>query len=231
MSDRQLDDLVRRAEPAASARLAALDLRRGRQELLEEIMSTSVAPQSVSPGDEPRETVDDVTAALDVSPSGGDSAGPEGLVPTLLVFGAYPRVTNDSPPSASSIRRAEAVNKAMTELRKLVAKRKINDALNTRNGPATLTTLPLSLAIGSEVRVWREDGGWKGPYKVLAVTARDDDSAPPIITPSPTPTATPSPTPPPSPTPRPTRGASTGRRRNTGAASAGMTNDPPMTHQ
>ncbi|KAI1003561.1 hypothetical protein K3495_g4649 [Podosphaera aphanis] len=31
-----------------------------------------------------------------------DTAGHEGLVPTLLVFGAYPRVTADSPPSAYS---------------------------------------------------------------------------------------------------------------------------------
>ncbi|KJZ72869.1 hypothetical protein HIM_07813 [Hirsutella minnesotensis 3608] len=34
-----------------------------------------------------------------------DTAGPDGLVPTLLVFGAYPRITVDSPPSASAITR------------------------------------------------------------------------------------------------------------------------------
>jgi hypothetical protein len=28
-----------------------------------------------------------------------DTAGPNGLVPTLLVFGAYPRINSDSPPS------------------------------------------------------------------------------------------------------------------------------------
>jgi hypothetical protein len=28
-----------------------------------------------------------------------DLAGPDSLVPTLLVFGAYPHITNDSPPS------------------------------------------------------------------------------------------------------------------------------------
>jgi hypothetical protein len=32
-----------------------------------------------------------------------DFAGPDGLVPTLLVFGAYPRMTDDSPPSPSVI--------------------------------------------------------------------------------------------------------------------------------
>src|ERR1700721_4346368 len=30
-----------------------------------------------------------------------DSTGPNGIVPTLLVFGAYPRMTKDSPPSPS----------------------------------------------------------------------------------------------------------------------------------
>ena len=30
-----------------------------------------------------------------------DSAGPDGLVPMLLVFGAYPRTTDDSLPSPS----------------------------------------------------------------------------------------------------------------------------------
>ena len=32
-----------------------------------------------------------------------DSTGPNGLIPTLLVFGAYPQMTNNSPPSPSII--------------------------------------------------------------------------------------------------------------------------------
>ena len=32
-----------------------------------------------------------------------NSASPDGLVPTLLVFGAYPRMTNNSPPSPSVV--------------------------------------------------------------------------------------------------------------------------------
>jgi hypothetical protein len=58
-----------------------------------------------------------------------DTAGPNGLVPTLLVFGAYPRVSIDSTPSASLTRQAQATGKAMAELRKMAATRKINDAL------------------------------------------------------------------------------------------------------
>ena len=95
-----------------------------------------------------------------------DTAGPNGLVPTLLVFGAYPRVTIDSPPSAGTLRRAEAVCKAMKDLRAITAQRRVNDALNTRNGPICDST---ALPIGSEVRVWRENDGWQGPYKILQV--------------------------------------------------------------
>ena len=99
-----------------------------------------------------------------------DTAGQDGLVPTLLVFGAYPRVTTDSPPSPSQQQRAHAISKAMNDLRKKMAERRVRDALNTRNGPDTLKTLPLSLALDSEVRVYREKKGWTGPFKVIAVT-------------------------------------------------------------
>ena len=100
-----------------------------------------------------------------------DTAGPDGLVPTLLVFGAYPRITIDSPPSPSMIRRAEAIQKAMKTLRKHAAERAVTDALNTRNGPSTedVTALPLQ----SEVMVWREKKGWQGPYKVINTKDQD----------------------------------------------------------
>jgi hypothetical protein len=46
-----------------------------------------------------------------------DTAGPDGLVPTLLIFGAYPRMTSMDPPSPSIVKRAIAIRKAMDELR------------------------------------------------------------------------------------------------------------------
>jgi hypothetical protein len=52
-----------------------------------------------------------------------DTTGPNGLVPTLLIFRAYPRMTRLSAPLALMIKRAEAVRAAMTELRHLNAKR------------------------------------------------------------------------------------------------------------
>jgi hypothetical protein len=96
-----------------------------------------------------------------------DSAGPDGIVPTLLVFGAYPRMTKDSPPSPSITERAEATHKAMKEVRRLYAERQVNDALAMRNRPNVEPLLALPLQ--SDVRVWREKDGWNGPYKLLAM--------------------------------------------------------------
>jgi hypothetical protein len=76
---------------------------------------------------------------------------PDRLVPTLLVFRAYPRMTTDSPPSPSIVKRSEAIQKATKALRKLTAERQVADALNTCNGPATTDTLALPLQ--SEVLV------------------------------------------------------------------------------
>lgn len=102
-----------------------------------------------------------------------NTAGPNGLIPTLLVFGAYPRVSMDSPPAPSQLQRAAAIRAAMNELRKIVAKRRVNDTLATRNGPTAAGTLPMALPIGSEVRVFREKKGWSGPFRVLAVSDSD----------------------------------------------------------
>jgi len=95
-----------------------------------------------------------------------DTAGPDGLVPTLLVFGAYPRITDDSPPAATTAQRAEAIKKAMTAVRQIHAKRQLHEALATRNGPDSTDTVALPLQ--SLVRVWREKHGWQGPFRLIA---------------------------------------------------------------
>ena len=96
-----------------------------------------------------------------------DTAGPDGLVPTFLVFGTYPRLTTDEiAPSISQ--RAAAVKKAMKEVSAIYAKRQINEALKTRNGPNTLEIHDHSMEPGSEIMVWREhEKAWKGPYRLL----------------------------------------------------------------
>ena len=101
-----------------------------------------------------------------------DTAGPNGLVPTLLVFGAYPRMTTLDPPSPSIIKRAQAINKAMKELQTLQAERNVTDALRLRNGPDT--SVILDLPLNSEVKTWRENAGngrpgWTGPHTLVAI--------------------------------------------------------------
>jgi hypothetical protein len=80
-----------------------------------------------------------------------DTAGPDGLVLILLVYGAYPRMSNLDPPTPSVIDRAAVIRKAMAEIVKLWAKQTVNSALHHRNGPDT--TLIHDLPLNSEVLV------------------------------------------------------------------------------
>jgi hypothetical protein len=96
-----------------------------------------------------------------------DTAGPDGLVPTLLVFGTYPRLSKTSPPLPSIAARATAVHKAMSEIQKLKAAREVQDALATRNGPNVTEVLLLPLQ--SDVKVWCENKGWTGPHTLLGL--------------------------------------------------------------
>ena len=52
-----------------------------------------------------------------------DSAGLDGLIPTLLVFGAYPRMTESDVPSPTVTQRAIAFKKAIEEVKKIQAER------------------------------------------------------------------------------------------------------------
>jgi hypothetical protein len=101
-----------------------------------------------------------------------DTAGPDGLVPTLLVYGTFPRMVIYDPPSASTSSRAAAIEKAMKEVLAVRAERNVAKALATRNGPDTapLHILPLN----SEVLVWREKkpnekAHWSGPHRLLSM--------------------------------------------------------------
>ncbi|EED17240.1 hypothetical protein TSTA_022940 [Talaromyces stipitatus ATCC 10500] len=96
-----------------------------------------------------------------------NTVGLDRLVPTVLVFDAYPRITYDLPPSALTAKRAQAIRKAMIDLRNAMATHKVNDALKARNSPIVMETL--NLAPGTDVQVWREGKGWTGPHKVISV--------------------------------------------------------------
>ena len=51
-----------------------------------------------------------------------NTASPNGLVPTLLVYGAYLRISKLDPPAPSIIERAAIIRKAIAKIVKLRAK-------------------------------------------------------------------------------------------------------------
>jgi hypothetical protein len=77
--------------------------------------------------------------------------GPDGIIPTLLVFGAYPRIADSSLLLLIVIKRTEAIRKATKEVRCFHTKRHIADALAIRNGPNIVSVL--KLPIQSDVKV------------------------------------------------------------------------------
>lgn len=102
-----------------------------------------------------------------------DSVGPDGLVPTLLVFGALPRLglPTDNP-SKSTFQRAVALRNATAAMSKHFAKRQVRGALHTRNGP-DVTDIH-KCPIGSPVLVYRpEKDKWEGPYSILDLKGED----------------------------------------------------------
>ncbi|OHW97539.1 putative integrase [Colletotrichum incanum] len=85
-----------------------------------------------------------------------DTAGPNGLISTLLVFSA---------PSPGVAKRAEAVQKTTDELRRT------NLAVYT---PTAKSLMPSPSATArSDVFAWRENYGTVGPYKLLSLEAEN----------------------------------------------------------
>ena len=100
-----------------------------------------------------------------------DTIGPEGLFPTLIVYGTLPRPLRRTP-AETQIRRAEALDSAIKEVQKEQAKRKIAFALRHSGGPKAkeqeqeLQRLPA----GSPVLVYREKSKkWEGPFPFVTV--------------------------------------------------------------
>ena len=80
-----------------------------------------------------------------------NTAGLDGLVPTLLVYGAYLRISNLDPPALSIIEQAAIIWKAITKIVKLWAKQTVNNALYYRNKPNI--TLVYNLPLNSKVLI------------------------------------------------------------------------------
>ena len=80
-----------------------------------------------------------------------NTAGPNRLVPTLLVYRAYPRISKLDPPAPSVTDRVAIIWKVMAEIVKLRAKQTINNALYYYNRPNT--TLVYNLPLNSKVLI------------------------------------------------------------------------------
>lgn len=98
-----------------------------------------------------------------------DSVGPDGFVPTLLVYGALYRLglAHDAP-NATMQQRAAATQIATEEISKLFARRQVTGALKTRKGPDK--TSVHGTPVGSPLLVNRIfEKKCTGPFKLLAV--------------------------------------------------------------
>jgi len=80
-----------------------------------------------------------------------NTAGLNGLVPTLLVYGVYLRISNLGPSALSIIEQVAVLRKVMAEIVKLRAKQTVNNALHYRNGPNI--TLVYNLPLNSKVLI------------------------------------------------------------------------------
>ena len=81
------------------------------------------------------ELTKELTLSLSVKAM-NDTAGPDGLIPTLLVFGALPRVPGLSSESPTQKERLRALETARSEFRKIIAENRLDKALQKKPPPA-----------------------------------------------------------------------------------------------
>ncbi|KAM4066427.1 DUF1421 multi-domain protein [Hirsutella rhossiliensis] len=73
-------------------------------------------------------------------------------------------------PSASTLKRSEAMQKAMKMLRQLSAERRVKDALHARNGPSTTEVLSSRCKVKF---AFGEKDGWQGPFKIASIDSHN----------------------------------------------------------
>jgi hypothetical protein len=72
-----------------------------------------------------------------------DLVGPDGIIPILLVFRAYPRITNNSALSPITTKKTKAIRKTNNEVRWYYTKQHVEDILRIRNSPNTIAIFKL----------------------------------------------------------------------------------------
>lgn len=98
-----------------------------------------------------------------------DTMGPEGLVPSLLVFGCLPRFPATTSNVIEQERRMRALNEARREMASVTAELRIRKALLSR-APRNVDVV---LEPGDKVKVYREtDRKYIGPFPVLRINGK-----------------------------------------------------------
>lgn len=83
-----------------------------------------------------------------------ESIGPYKIVPTLLVYGAYPKMGKDSIPPSSVETRAKTIKRQIQVVKQILFQRMVKDALACRDSSNPHPNPNLKLQ--SEVAVWQE---------------------------------------------------------------------------
>lgn len=97
-----------------------------------------------------------------------DSTGPDGIISTLLIFRAYPRILDVDPPTPAVKWHALPIKKYMDRACKLRVEHLVKIAPNRKKGWNFDKIYTLS--IGSQVPVWHEKYYWDRPYTLLAAS-------------------------------------------------------------
>jgi hypothetical protein len=98
-----------------------------------------------------------------------NTTGPEGLCPTLCVFGALPRPARVIP-APTQLLRAKAIDEAMNAVSSAQAKAKIAFGLRYKGPYGGERSDLSSLVFGSPVRVYRTGTNlWDGPFKFVSI--------------------------------------------------------------
>ena len=74
-----------------------------------------------------------------------DIVGPDRLIPILLVYGAYPRLSREDKPTPSNTARAKAIERIIDDVRRSNAKITIIKAIRTTRRPDVAAVLGLLL--------------------------------------------------------------------------------------
>lgn len=92
------------------------------------------------------------------------TAGPDGIVPILLIFGKFPRMVKSNMLAPNITVGAKVFNETMIEVSKLWAYTQAQSTLPTQNEPVTP-----EIAIGDQIIDWRtHDRTREGLFKSIA---------------------------------------------------------------